>query len=79
MSIYRAFGENLYLWRRDYHTYGADGQSSDMVYDRAEGRGRWAIYLKYSNANILLDTAKMSEQDVSRLKEKLKEEEIPNG
>ena len=44
-----------------------------MVYDRAVGR------VKYSNANILLDTAKMSEQDVSRLKEKLKAEEIPNG
>lgn len=37
------------------------------------------IYLKYSNANILLDTAKMSEQGISRLKEKLKAEEIPNG
>ena len=37
------------------------------------------LYLKYSNGNILLDTAKMSEQDISRLREKLKAEEIPNG
>ncbi|MBQ9135379.1 MAG: YcxB family protein [Lachnospiraceae bacterium] len=66
------------------------GEEITIHTDQTDSRLTWSmieqwgecdhyLYLKYSNSNILLDTAKMPEQDISRLKEKLKAEEIPNG